>query len=294
MLSLDRVWNAKLYLLDEGRVPLGSIQPNSAVLQELEPGQSGEQIWPPMQRARTVGARPHAHPGWELALAIEEASEEEDVQEHLPEEEDDDDDDNDHELGDDLQGQAELDDLILCVEAEELLEQRHAAKKERKKRKRGAEGEGPSSSAAAPAEPLAEPVRRGPDLGSRAAAAASLTLASGTISYYPSTRNFQATCHIHDRCVLTRVGQECKRFSLSKGRGRPLGFMAAWLEKAGQYSTKAEHNAATTLAALSQHSRVEARERLLALAGGDVLQGFERQLGTDEAVEPEFVPELLR
>eukprot|EP00971_Amphidinium_carterae_P184204 3657439-Amphidinium_carterae.1 len=131
LLSLEASWTAKLYRLDESAMPTGSIQPQTILLVALE-GSEPSQIWPPPKKVGSSAKRPIAHPGWELALEIAQLGNEAN------------DDDNDDKLAfldeEGLEEEADLgglegndiENLILIAEAQELLEERRAARKQRK------------------------------------------------------------------------------------------------------------------------------------------------------------------
>ena len=84
------------------------------------------------------------------------------------------------------------------------------------------------------ADPKAKPrpQRRGAgggEQGGRSLATCSVSIGEGAISYYANRRSFQATCHEHPNCNVTRVGLGGVRSARCPARGRPLGMMAAFL-----------------------------------------------------------------
>ena len=111
----------------------------------------------------------------------------------------------------------------------------------------------------------------------------------GRISFYPSKGVFQASCNnpAHGRCVLTR---SCRAKGFRQG-GRPLGFLAAWLDDNGQPS-KQEHWAFANLK-LTREDRLAQRW----LIQGDSLKAtllvHERSREDGEDEEPETLEGLL-
>lgn len=107
----------------------------------------------------------------------------------------------------------------------------------------------------------------------------------GKITYYPSKRVFEAICRhpAHGKCVLTRTSHG--RGGAASGAGRPMGFLAAWLERADQPS-KAAHWAPEVLHA-SAAARRAAREAVKAMPNGPALLSHERPKENAEDSEPE-------
>eukprot|EP00971_Amphidinium_carterae_P205383 4076238-Amphidinium_carterae.1 len=112
------------------------------------------------------------------------------------------------------------------------------------------------------------------------------------LSYYQSKASFEARCACagHIACVLTRRGTGV----LSKSKGRPLGFLMAWLMWGQQCSDKAAHrNKEKWKAELTLDVRKKARQTLLALTNGLELASHEREKDDDELSEPEDIKGYL-
>eukprot|EP00971_Amphidinium_carterae_P277744 5513001-Amphidinium_carterae.1 len=131
-------------------------------------------------------------------------------------------------------------------------------------------------------------VTRGPDKASRAKAAASVSIGSGSIAYYENKGVFEARCTQHASCVLTRVGCTCKPSFAKPSRGKPLGLLSAWLLSGAKFSSQAEHK--QSLESLTLHGRQEGRMHLLDLPEGELLVAFERD---PEEIEPLLLDGLL-
>eukprot|EP00971_Amphidinium_carterae_P148059 2934459-Amphidinium_carterae.4 len=283
LLKKDSVWHARLFKLDESAAPVGTIQPNRISISPLHA--ESTQFWPNDSAAsRGNKGRTTKYVAYDLLEELDEAEassqealsvvgSDEDLEEVLDEE--------------------AVENLLLHIEAQEWLEERKEKKAEKKQKKRERAADVVAEAAeAAEAAQESQACTRGPDVGPRGTSDASVVLANGTVSYYSSTTNFQATCSLHTRCVLTRVGKSTKRFTIGHGRGRPVGLLSSWLAVAGQYVSKEEHMSAACLLSLDQQQRVAGRAAVQAIAGGDVLQSYERTLVGDEPVEPLSVPEL--
>ena len=128
----------------------------------------------------------------------------------------------------------------------------------------------------------------------RMAAAATVTLESGQISFYPLKQCFQATCSKHPSCVLTRTCNGRTSRGATTG-GRPIGFMASWLGLAPQCATKQEHwQRERWSEALNQDVRLAARQTVLRATGGVELANFERERVDGEPEEPHSLQGLIR
>eukprot|EP00971_Amphidinium_carterae_P351002 6491847-Amphidinium_carterae.3 len=297
VLALDKIWYCKVWLLDESKKVIPNLKPNVVALVAAD--DMCAQVWPKPTKARAKAKSFQRHPGWDLLVELDEA--------HAQPLHDGD--DAELEMGDmsDVQDEgddeplpldAELEDMILQHEVEEAWASTRAERKEKKHTKRVAPLPGePGPSEPIPGDDVASLTlprnTRGPDMAVRGLAAGTVTFRTGILAYYKSTQNFQAKCTIHQRCVLTRVGQSCKRFALNSGKGRPIGFMSAWLKNADKYASKEEHLCLVALAALDKASRDEGRSAVQAEPDGFVLEGFERALAEGEAVEPESVNGLI-
>lgn len=143
--------------------------------------------------------------------------------------------------------------------------------------------------APAPAPP--PPVRGVAARGIGGMAAATAVLRHGKISYYHTKGGqFEAVCRNpnHGKCVLTRKAhaRPTAEGMVPKG-GRPLGFLAAWLER-GDVPDKASHWAPEVMRA-SREARLSGRNLIKEAHHGPELLAFERPkvAELDEASEPE-------
>ena len=103
------------------------------------------------------------------------------------------------------------------------------------------------------------------------------------ISFFASKFCFEAHCPVpaHGKCVLTRT---C-RYKKGRVGGRPLGFLASWLEIASMFDTKAEHFSAEALMSITLEQRRANRVLLHAVEGGLELLDKEREKAPGEDSE---------
>lgn len=146
-----------------------------------------------------------------------------------------------------------------------------------------------------PPPPAAAPEGRREEHGPRGAAAITVQVPGGSISYYASKSAFQAVCEAsaHGRCVLTRT---CRAKGSGPGArpkgGRPVGFLAAWLGHAEACAGKEQHWDPACFAN-SVETRADLRQRLARLESGRLLMSFERPRVPGEPEEPEDLAGLL-
>ena len=74
----------------------------------------------------------------------------------------------------------------------------------------------------------------------------------------------------------------------SKGQGRPLGLLSAWLAMATSFPNAAEHKAA--ISSITRADRVKARDELKEVSAAASLFDLERDQSESEEEEPEAVP----
>ena len=74
----------------------------------------------------------------------------------------------------------------------------------------------------------------------------------------------------------------------SKGQGRPLGLLGAWLAMAESFPNSAEHKAA--ISSITREDRVQARGNLKEIRAAASLFDLERDQSESEEEEPEAVP----
>lgn len=134
-----------------------------------------------------------------------------------------------------------------------------------------------------PTPPMAPP---GQEARPRGRGAATVVFPWGKITYYASKRSFEAICRnpAHGKCVLTRSAKGRK--TEPRG-GRPLGFMAAWLQQ-GHVASKEVHWSPEVLNS-SLPARIAGRNFVRAANQGLDLLSFERPRAADagEASETE-------
>jgi hypothetical protein len=111
----------------------------------------------------------------------------------------------------------------------------------------------------------------------------------GKISYYRRYRRYEAVCTLHG-CRLTKSSDASAVGRPSKGR--PLGFMALWLQKQAEFNAKEEHRNPFAFAMLAtmMDERRAARAFLKSLPDGEELCGTERPKRLYETSEPEDMP----
>ena len=101
--------------------------------------------------------------------------------------------------------------------------------------------------------------------------------------------NFTATCNnpLHGKCVLTRKSEAYRRAAKSDNmaaKGRPLGFMSAWLDM-GRHKPSKDHDWDTANYP-DFHTRLVARLALSTASGGSDLLDKEREPRDGEGDEP--------
>lgn len=148
-------------------------------------------------------------------------------------------------------------------------------------------GEGPQSPPA-DAGPVAPASANDPPVpvGQRGAAVAVCQTIGGSIAFYGSKSAFEAVCDhpAHGRCVATRTNKGRGKTAEGFPRGgRPVGFLAAWLQTGGAAATKDEHWA---MFENSQHERAALRAAIGATEAGATLLQHERPVAAGEPQEP--------
>ena len=112
------------------------------------------------------------------------------------------------------------------------------------------------------------------------------TVPGGLLTYYSSGAFFTATCNndLHGRCVMTRSARVGRR----RAQGRPLGFLTAWLAAGNSVDSKEDHWNRSSFPGFE--ARMDAREALAFLEGGQELLDRERAQEPGEATEPDAIP----
>jgi hypothetical protein len=297
-LDPDWAWYASFFRLRETNRPLADIDPRQAVMQAIRlPNQSdlGFQFWPPAAR-RGRGSKNN----------------------------NDNDDDDPHDADDELDDEGASDDDDTLANRREVMalldENLHALRKASKASQPsgvgGSEGDGGASSASddpgsdsdssstssssislsplRPSEAGAASEHEGDDVV-RGSADAACKVPYGTIRFYKNKGAFTAECSCHGSCVKTRQSTASKSMAHAKNpspniraKGRPLGYLVAWLAGAHNASNKEEHWAAANQP--SFEARKDARARLAIYANGNSLLEHERPKHDGEDDEPEGIP----
>jgi hypothetical protein len=110
----------------------------------------------------------------------------------------------------------------------------------------------------------------------------------GIIRYYEKHKRFEATCPRFDHvsggkpCRLTRYSTANKNLA----KGRPLGFMLAWLEAGRHMADHHEHIHPLALASLGLADRIRCRGLINAMPCGPAMLDKERPRRAGEPVEP--------
>ena len=113
-----------------------------------------------------------------------------------------------------------------------------------------------------------------------------LKFAGGELRYYNKGQRVVAHCPCHMNCVRTR-GFQGSTSKARAGQGRPLGFLARWMEL-GHVCSVEEHN---TLQpdGVPFEQRLDARNELMETAGSVRFLNRERPLREGEGLEPETI-----
>lgn len=285
----EGVW-VRWYTLESDPRPVATLAPHTVPISPLSAEARPTQVWPrrtrgvrrhpprPKQEARGAGADVVADPNEDQADS--------DVEAGASESE-----------GNDFEMEAEL--LRVVAEADELAESGFNPPESHEE---GPSGAASSGGPAASAEPVAEapapmpppppqaaegvarrPQRRG---GARASAAAVCQVPGGSIGYYVSKSAFEAVCDnpAHGRCVATRTssGRATGEDGFPRS-GRPLGFLAAWLQAGQGVGSKAEH---WQLFDQPHSERVRLRSEFSTSGAFQTLLAHERARAEGEPEEP--------
>lgn len=140
----------------------------------------------------------------------------------------------------------------------------------------------PPPALAAPAAAPGEGARGG---RARRSAAATCHVIGGSVSFYHSKMSFEAVCdnRLHGRCVATRGVRPQGLVDGVPRAGRPVGFLAAWLEAGESAATKADH---WRLFDQPLARRQELRAEIGRTEAGAVLLRCERERVEGEPEEP--------
>ena len=117
----------------------------------------------------------------------------------------------------------------------------------------------------------------------------------GIIRYYNTTKQFTAECKCgHDKCVKTRQSTQAASMAASKNpsqntqaKGRPLGYLGAWLLDGRNHGSKAAHwEPVNEILATTFEKRVAARDIFKSYPEAHDLLAAERPQGEHEPEEP--------
>lgn len=122
-------------------------------------------------------------------------------------------------------------------------------------------------------------------------AAATVVFRWGKIAFYESKSQFEVVCRnpAHGKCVLTRTSRsKARSVGQAPAGGRPLGFLAAWLDR-GDVADKAAHWSPEVLRS-SKAARSAGRAYIKDAAQGLALLAYERPKAAEgEESEPDDV-----
>ena len=125
----------------------------------------------------------------------------------------------------------------------------------------------------------------------RGSADVAIKVAGGILKYYSNKQAFTAECSEHASCVKTRQATPGAAMAKAKhpgpalqAKGRPLGYLAAWLRDGSNHTTKDDHwkSPPPTWAV-----RDASRRSVAASEAGRTLLSHERAKRLDEDSEPE-------
>lgn len=148
------------------------------------------------------------------------------------------------------------------------------------------------SHASSPVAPPPPPPPEDEPARARGKAAVTVVFPWGKIAYYASKNSFEAICRnpAHGKCVLTRSAKaKTTRAGRPPAGGRPVGFMAAWLQH-GDVASKADHWSPDVLRA-PLAARKAGRAFVKGARYGTELLSYERPMAADqgETSEPEDI-----
>ena len=277
-LVLDRAWFVSFFRLRESSKPLSAFDASKATIVPMQVG-SKVQIWPPSRVRQAKKAHDHLDP-------------------------DPDADDSEGGDADEVDAARDFDKLLdegLAAIHADMDDQDQPAEPDGPDADDSAEHPGPGPGPdAAPEDPDADSNSSDSstsiDLGSvrasidlREGADVAVAVPGGVIRYYTKTMNFTATCNnpLHGKCVLTRKSEAYRRAAKSDNmaaKGRPLGFMSAWLDM-GRHKPSKDHHWDTANYP-DFHTRLVARLALSTASGGSDLLDKEREPRDGEGDEP--------
>jgi hypothetical protein len=280
-LDLDLAWFSKYYAIRESAMPLGSFQPANATMVPLQPG-VGTQFWPP--RRRTAARK---------GTGVADTAGADDL-----------DDDPDHadDNADDNDVKADEDEQVVDKLLEDSIQAMRVAHEETPPPPDP--GEAAGSDAAPPDPGPADSDSEGSSSSSSSSSSKSVRLRGtadlavqvpgGVIRFYQNKNSFTATCcnPNHGKCVITRTALTAANEKSSNtnviAKGRPLGFMTAWLAMSEHTADKEDHW--DTDKAPNFVTRVAARNQLADIPKASALLAKERPQRAGEGPEPIGLP----
>ena len=104
----------------------------------------------------------------------------------------------------------------------------------------------------------------------------------GRLCFYPNSNSFSAFCPKHVDCRRSRTAKP----GSSRGQGRPLGHLLAWLSQAADYPDHTEH---VKFCLPSLENRQEGRRLLQTVPGWESFANYERPKRAGESDEPDEI-----
>eukprot|EP00971_Amphidinium_carterae_P096351 1906542-Amphidinium_carterae.3 len=148
-----------------------------------------------------------------------------------------------------------------------------------------------SACAPPPPPPVVERERTRPVRGLVGVATAELLVPGGRLAYYKNIFEAQCCNKLHGKCVLSRTSMGRTQRGGATTGGRPLAFMALWLDRAGTCATKEEHwNKESNC--FSHATRSAKRSQLEAMPAAANILSCERIVGPGEPSEQESLKGL--
>lgn len=153
----------------------------------------------------------------------------------------------------------------------------------------------PQAPAADAAEraPRAHPLQRAAERGDKSRAMFVLFVPGGKLVYYGGQHdNLVAHCEnpLHGRCVKTKTMKAPKRAMQStRGQGRPVGLLAAWLAKGEDASSKQEHWSAERKPTFAERRAARDLVKAMSSADSEGILAAETCQAEGEGSEPEHV-----
>lgn len=278
-LDLEWAWWAKFFRIRESARLLPAFEPAKAFMCPLQPGQHlGQQFWPPLRGGR--GRR-----------TSDDAGDADDADEDADEDDSGEEGQDDDLVASRREINALMDESLAAMQAVVVANDTAGASGD------DADGHAPSpdvssssssSSSSDDGSSSNEAIR-----GDRGSADVAFRAPGGILRFYANKQQFAATCdnHLHGKCVMTRQSTAAKASARTPNilaKGRPLGYLAAWLAMGPGHTSKDDHwdkDKQPTLEA-----RRAARLKLAEHHHGRLLLSHERPKRAGEDDEPPGLP----